>query len=161
MALEVEVPAGIHDGQRIRVRGAGHAGPLGGPPGDAYVHVGVAPLDGVERDGDDLVTVADLTMTQAAIGVSVDVVTPEGPHPVEVPAGAQPGDLLRVKGRGMPSLETGRRGDLLVHVGIRIPRKLTAEQRLKVIALEDELGQEPYSRDEDDGFFSRLRGAFR
>ncbi len=161
VVLALDIPPGIHDGQRMRLRGEGHAGPLGGPRGDAYVHIGVAPLDGVERDGDDLLTIADLTMTQAAIGVTVDVVTPEGPHAMEVPAGTQPGDLLRVRGRGMPSLDTGRRGDLLVHVGVRVPRKLTADQRLKVMALEMELGSEPYAADEDDGFFARLRGAFR
>jgi DnaJ-class molecular chaperone len=61
----------------------------------------------------------------------------------------------------MPSLDTGRRGDLLVHVGVRIPRRLTAEQRTQVMALEDELGTEPYAGDEDEGFFARLRGAFR
>jgi molecular chaperone DnaJ len=161
IALEVDIPAGIHDGQRIRIRGDGHAGPLGGSSGDAYVHVGVASLDGVERDGNDLVTIADLTMTQAAIGATVDVVTPEGPYAIDVPAGTQPGHLLRVRGRGMPSLDTGRRGDLLVHVGVRIPRRLTAEQRTHVLALEDELGTDPYAGDEDEGFFARLRGAFR
>lgn len=159
--LEVDIPAGIHDGQRIRIRGEGHAGPLGGPPGDAYVHVGVSALDGVERDGNDLISVADLTMTQAAIGATVDVVTPEGPHAIDVPAGSQPGDLLRVRGRGMPSLDTGRRGDLLVHVGVRIPRRLTAEQRAQVLALDEELGPEPYASEDDEGFFARLRGAFR
>jgi molecular chaperone DnaJ len=161
VSLAVDIPPGIHDGQRIRIRGEGHAGALSGPSGDAYVHIGVAQLDGVERDGDDLITVADLTMTQAAIGATVDVVTPEGPHAMDVPAGTQPGDLLRVRGRGMPSLDTGRRGDLLVHVGIRIPRKLTAEQRAQVVALGEELGTEPYAGDEDEGFFARLRGAFR
>jgi molecular chaperone DnaJ len=161
VVLEVDIPAGIHDGQRIRIRGDGHAGPLAGPAGDAYVHIAVAPLDGVERDGNDLVTIADLTMTQAAIGATVEVVTPEGPYAIDVPAGTQPGHLLRVRGRGMPSLDTGRRGDLLVHVGVRIPRRLTAEQRTHVLALEDELGTEPYAGDEDEGFFARLRGAFR
>jgi molecular chaperone DnaJ len=160
VSLGVDIPPGIHDGQRIRIRGEGHAGALSGPPGDAYVHVGVTRLDGVERDGDDLISVADLTMTQAAIGATVDVVTPEGPHAMDIPAGTQPGDLLRVRGRGMPSLDTGRRGDLLVHVGIRIPRKLTAEQRAQVEALGEELGTEPYAG-EDEGFFARLRGAFR
>lgn len=159
--LDVEVPAGIHDGQRIRLRGEGHAGALGGPPGDALVQVHVEPLEGVVRDGDDLVTVADLTMTQAAIGATVSVPTPEGQLEVELAAGTQPGDVHRVRGRGMPSLDTGRRGDLLVHVGVRIPRQLTAEQRLKVLSLEEELGDEPYRDDGHDGFFARLKHAFR
>lgn len=159
---EVEIPAGIHDGQRIRIRGAGHAGPRGSAPGDLYVEVTVAQMEGVHRDGDDLHVLADLTMTEAAAGTTVDVPTPEGPLEVEIAAGVQPGDVIRMKGRGMPSLERVRRGDLNVHIGVRIPRKLTPEQRLKVIALEEELGREPYAVAEgEDGFFSRLRNVFR
>lgn len=161
-SLDVDVPAGIHDGQRIRLRGVGHAGDRGGPAGDAYVHIQVAPLEGVVRDGDDLVTVAELTMTQAALGAGVEVSTPEGPFGVEVDAGVQPGDVLRIRGRGMPSLETGRRGDLLVHVAVRVPRRLSEEQRVAVERLDGELDQEAYRADEeDDGFFARLRSAFR
>lgn len=161
VAHEVEIPPGIHDGQRILIRGGGHAGPRGSAPGDLYVEVAVAPLAGVQRDGDQLHTLADLTMTQAAAGATVEVATPEGPYAVEIEAGTQPGDVITVRGRGMPSLDRGRRGDLHVHVGVRIPRKLTPEQRLQVLALEEELGDEPYARHEDDGFFSRLRNVFR
>lgn len=161
VAHEVKIPAGIHDGQRILLRGEGHAGPRGSAPGDLYVEVTVAPLEGVHRDGDQLHTLANLTMTQAAVGATVEVATPEGPYELEVAPGAQPGDVVRVRGRGMPSLDRERRGDLHVHVSVRIPRKLTPEQRLKVIALEDELGDEPYAGHEDDGLFSRLRNVFR
>jgi molecular chaperone DnaJ len=162
VTLEVDVPAGIHDGQRMRLRGEGHAGDRGGPPGDAYVHVHVTPLDGVVRDGDDLVTVAELTMTQAALGSSVEVPTPEGPYAVDVEAGVQPGDVVRVRGRGMPSLENGRRGDLLVHMAVRVPRRLSDEQRAALERLEHTLDAEAYRADEEDeGFFSRLRSAFR
>ncbi len=160
--LEVDVPAGIHDGQRIRIRGEGHAGESGAPAGDAYVHVHVAPLDGVVRDGDDLVTVTEVTMTQAALGASVEVPTPEGPLTVELEPGTQPGEVHRVRGRGMPSLDTGRRGDLLVHVGVRVPHRLSEEQRAAVARLDEELDADAYRADaEDEGFFARLRGAFR
>jgi molecular chaperone DnaJ len=161
-SLDVHVPAGIHDGQRIRVRGEGHAGDRGAPAGDVYVHVHVRPLEGVVRDGDDLVTVTELTMTQAALGCTVEVTTPEGPHTLELPAGTQPGEVQRIRGLGMPSLETGRRGDLLVHVGVRVPRRLSEEQRLALQRLDGELDAEAYRADEEDeGFFSRLRSAFR
>lgn len=160
--LEVDVPAGIHDGQRIRMRGAGHVGAFGGPAGDAYVHVRVAELAGVERHGDDLLVVAELTMTQAALGATVEVVTPEGPLAVELPAGAQPGSVHRVRGRGMPSLETGRRGDLVVHADVRIPTRLEPEQRVAVLQLEEALGERPYDvAPEHEGLFSRLKSAFR
>src|SRR6185436_15485972 len=91
--LELEVPAGIHDGQRIRVRGAGHAGVLGGPPGDVYVTVRVRPLEGVERDGDDLVVRASVTITGAALGTTVTVPTPDGPLEVGLAPGTQPGSV--------------------------------------------------------------------
>jgi molecular chaperone DnaJ len=162
VTLAVAVPAGIHDGQRIRLRGEGHAGDRGAPPGDAYVQVQVAPLEGVVRDGDDLVTLTELTMTGAALGASIEVPTPEGPFSLDVEPGAQPGDVVRIRGRGMPSLETGRRGDLLVHVAVRVPRRLTEEQRVALEQLDGVLDAEAYRvDDEDEGFFSRLRSAFR
>jgi molecular chaperone DnaJ len=158
--LELDVPAGIHDGQRIRVRGAGHDGVLGGPAGDVYVTVRVRPLDGVERDGDDLAVRATVTITGAALGTTVTVPTPEGPFEVELPAGTQPGAVHAVSGRGLPSLETGRRGDLLVLVGVRVPTSLTGEQRAELLRLENELGEGAY-RGDDDGFLGKLKSAFR
>jgi molecular chaperone DnaJ len=158
--LELQIPAGIHDGQRIRVRGSGHAGTLGGPPGDVYVTVLVQPLDDVERDGDDLRVRAGVTMTEAAVGTTVSVTTPEGPLDVELAPGTQPGAIHVVRGRGMPSLETGRRGDLLVAVDVRVPTRLTAEQRAALLQFESDLGDEAY-RDDDDGFLGRLKSAFR
>lgn len=164
VTLDVEIPAGIHDGQRIRIRGQGHAGEPGAPAGDVYVHIGVEPLEGVVRDGDDLVTIADVTMLQAALGASVEVPTPEGPFTVALAAGTQPGEVRRIRGRGMPSLDTGRRGDLLVHVGVRVPRRLTEEQRELLVKLDGEIDPSAYdgaADDADEGFFARLRSAFR
>lgn len=159
--LELDVPPGIHDGQRIRLRGEGHV-VAGGSPGDAYVQVRLADLPGVERHGDDLLVVAEMTMTQAALGATVEVVTPEGPLPVELPPGTQPGSVHRVAGRGMPSLETRRRGDLLVHADVRIPTRLEPEQRVSVLRLEEELGETAYEvRPDDDGLFARIKSAFR
>jgi molecular chaperone DnaJ len=157
--LEVEVPAGIHDGQRIRVRGAGHAGTTGGSSGDAFVQVRVRAEEGLERDGDDLVTVTPLTITQAALGASVQVPSPSGALELDVPPGAQPGDVIVMRGRGMPSLQTGRHGDLRVHVDVRVPRHLTVEQREQLQQLDDALDDDAYRGDE--GFFERLKSAFR
>jgi molecular chaperone DnaJ len=160
--IELEVPAGIHDGQRIRVRGAGHAGVLGGPPGDVYVTVRVRGLEGVERNGDDLVVRTSVTITGAALGTTVSVPTPEGPFEVELAPGVQPGSVHTVRGRGLPSLESGRRGDLLVLVGVRVPTNLTGEQRAELLRLEGELGESAYGRgDDDDGFIGKLKNAFR
>jgi molecular chaperone DnaJ len=158
--IELEVPAGIHDGQRIRVRGEGHAGVVGGPPGDVYVTVRVRPLAGVERDGDNLVVRASVTMTGAALGTTVSVPTPEGPFEVELGPGVQPGSVHAVTGRGLPSLETGRRGDLLVLADVRVPTHLTAQQRAELLRLEGDLGDDAYGKD-DDSFLGKLKSAFR
>jgi molecular chaperone DnaJ len=157
-ALDVEVPAGIHDGQRIRLRREGHAGVEGGAPGDVFVLVRVRPDEHVERDGDDLVATIELTMVDAALGRSTTVATPEGEIELELPAGVQPGDVEVVRGRGMPSLGSGRRGDLRVRIAVRIPRRLTAEQRETLRRLGAMLDEDSYR---DDGFFERLRSAFR
>lgn len=158
--IDVDVPAGIHDGQRIRVRGEGHAGALGGPAGDLFVQVRVRPEPGLERDGDDLLTRVDVTMIEAALGTSITVATPEGPVEIELEPGTQPGATRVLAGKGMPTLGTSRRGDLLVQVGVRVPRRLSDEQRQQLRQLADELGDGAYDGD-DDGFFDRLRSAFR
>ena len=128
--LSVDVPAGIADGQRIRLSGRGHAGDAGGLPGDLYVLVAVRRDPRFVRDGDDLVTVLDVPAPLAALGASLDVETLDGPEPLEVPPGTQPGEVLTLKGRGMPMLRrTGRTGDLRAVVNVVIPKHLDKHQR--------------------------------
>ena len=127
--LSIDVPAGIEDGQRIRLSGRGHAGDAGAPPGDLYVLVRVREDGRFLRDGGDLVTVVDVPAPLAALGDTLDVDTLEGPQPLEVPAGTQPGEVLVLKGRGVPTLRRRRRGDLRVVVNVVIPRKLDRHQR--------------------------------
>ena len=157
--LDVDVPAGIHDGQRIRIQGAGHAASLGAPAGDAYVEIHVRADERLVREGDDLAVAVEVTMIDAALGVTVSVPTPEEELEVELPAGTQPGDVRTIRGRGMPSLRTGRRGDLHVHVEVAVPRRLEPEQRALLAELRQKLGDDAY-RDEH-GFFGRLRRALR
>jgi molecular chaperone DnaJ len=157
--LDVEVPAGIHDGQRIRLRGEGHAGSAGGGVGDAFVQVRVRPDERLVRDGDDLVTSVTVTMIDAALGTTVSIDTPDGAAELELSAGVQPGEVRVVRGKGMPSLTSGRRGDLRVHVEVRIPRRLDAEQRRRLVEIDEHIDPDAYR--DDDGFFERLRSAFR
>lgn len=129
-SLEVDVPAGIADGQRIRLSGRGHAGEAGGPAGDLYVLVHVLADERFLRDGDDLITVLDVPAPQAALGATLTVPTIDGETEVEVPAGSQPGASILVRGLGMPGLRrAGRPGDLKVIVNVVIPRRLSKEQR--------------------------------
>jgi molecular chaperone DnaJ len=127
--VTVEIPAGIADGQRIRVGGRGHAGERGGPPGDLYVLVGVREDARFMREGDDLVTVVDVAATQAALGTTLTVATLEGEREVDLEAGTQPGEVITLRGEGMPPLRRGRRGDLRVVVNVVVPRRLSDEQR--------------------------------
>jgi molecular chaperone DnaJ len=127
--LDVDVPPGIADSQRIRLSGRGHAGERGGPSGDLYVVVRVREDERFLRDGDDLVTVVDVAAPLAALGTTIEVPTLDGPVPLEVPAGTQPGETLLMRGRGMPPLARGRTGDLRVVVNVATPRRLTREQR--------------------------------
>ena len=158
-ALDVEVPAGIHDGQRIRLRGEGHAGLEGGAAGDVFVLVRVRPDERLERDGDDLVATVDVTMVEAALGLGVSVGTPEGTVELELPPGVRYRRRPRRAWTRMPSLGHGRRaGDVRVRVAVRVPRRLTAEQRASLERLGASLDDAAYR---DDGFFERLKSAFR
>jgi molecular chaperone DnaJ len=158
--LEVDVPAGIADGQRIRLSGRGHAGEHGGPPGDLYVVVQVALGEGWLRDEDDLVTVSDIPAPLAALGTSVTIGHPDGDVEVEVPAGTQPGTVLTVKGKGMPMLRRqGRFGDLRVVANVVIPRRLTAKQRDLLQQLGDSISEEQL-RDDDESMVGKLRRLF-
>jgi molecular chaperone DnaJ len=140
--LSVEIPAGIADGQRIRVTGRGHEGERGGPPGDLYVLVHVRADDRFVRDNQDIVTVVDVPAPLAALGAKVTVPTLEGETEVEIDAGTQPGATLRVRHEGLPSLRRGSRGDLRVVVNVVVPRRLSDEQRDLLERLAGSLSEE-------------------
>jgi molecular chaperone DnaJ len=160
--LEVDVPPGIHDGQRIRVRGEGHAGFQGGERGNAFVIVHVRPDPRFVRDGDDLHTAVRLTMTDAALGTTTRVPALGGELDVEVAPGTQAGEVRVLPGSGMPSLNGSRRGDLYVRLDVAIPTQITDEQRRLLEEFDREAGPETYvRRDEDEGFFRRLKSALR
>jgi len=138
--VEIDVPAGIADGQRIRLQGRGHAGERGGPPGDLYVQIRVRPHERLLRDGDDLVTALDVPAPLAALGAKLQVEGLDGDVEVEVPAGSQPGGIVTLRGAGMPQLRRPeRRGDLRVVLNILVPRRLSAEQRELTRQLADSL----------------------
>jgi molecular chaperone DnaJ len=158
--LRVDIPAGIADGQRIRLAGRGHVGEHGGPPGDLYVLVHVQQDPRFVRDGDDLVTVLDVPAPLAALGATLQAPSLDGDVPVEVHPGTQPGAVLKVGGKGMPRLRRpGRHGDLRVVVNVVIPRKLGKEQRRLAQELADSLTEENLRTDESLlGKLKRLLG---
>jgi molecular chaperone DnaJ len=160
--LDVDIPAGIHDGQRILVRGEGNAGYRGATPGNAFVVVRVRPDPRFVRSGDDLHTTLRLTMTEAALGARAHVATPGGPVELDVPAGTQPGEVRLLPRQGMPALRGSRRGDLYVKFDVALPTRMTEEQRRLLEDFDRNAGPETYSVDDgDEGFFSRLKSALR
>jgi molecular chaperone DnaJ len=156
--VSVDVPAGIADGQRIRVAGRGHAGERGGPAGDLYVLIRVRDDPRFVRDGDDLVTAVDVAAPLAALGTDVEVPTVDGTVEVEVPAGTQPHETIVVRGHGMPALRGHRRGDLRVIVNVVIPRHLDREQRELYGELADTLTD--HNLRTDEGVFGKIKRAF-
>jgi molecular chaperone DnaJ len=157
--LEVEIPAGIHDGQQIRLSGEGHAGSLGGRSGDLYVLVRVRPDARFVREGNDIFTTIDLTMTEAALGTTIRVPTLDGDTDLEFEPGTQPGEIRVLRGRGMPVLQGFGRGDQRVLVNVQVPRRLSEQQRNLLEEFERSAGEDTYRRDE--GFFEKLKSAFR
>jgi molecular chaperone DnaJ len=160
--IEVDIPKGIHDGQQIRVRGEGHAGFRSSERGHAFVIVRVRPDPRFVRDGDDLHTALRLTMTEAALGTAATVSSLAGDVELDVPAGTQPGEVRVLKGEGMPALRGSGRGSLYVRLDVAVPTALDDEQRTLLAQLDEKLGEEAYvPRDEDEGFFGRLKSALR
>ena len=126
--LSVKIPAGVHEGQGIRVTGEGEPGRLGGPRGDLYCYVRVKAHPFMMRDGSNLVVTVPLSFTQMALGGTIDVPTLENTRQLKIPAGSQHGNVMRIRGEGLPDIRGGRKGDLLVQLVVEIPKKLSTEQ---------------------------------
>jgi molecular chaperone DnaJ len=143
---EVDIPAGIEDGQRIRIAGAGNAGSAAGREGDLYVEVRIEPDERFTRQGTELITRAEVPVATAIVGGEVFVPTLEGEVAMEVPAGTQHGDTARLRKRGLPRLRGGRRGDQHVVFELVVPTDLDSEQREAAERLADALGETQPSR---------------
>jgi molecular chaperone DnaJ len=157
--LDVEIPAGIHDGQQIRLTGEGHAGVLGARSGDAYVRVHVRTDPRFVREGNDVYSTVSLTMTQAALGATVSVPTLDGEHELEFEPGTQPGATVVLRGKGMPVLQGFGHGDHRVLVTVVVPRHVSEEQRRLLEEFDKQADERTYKPDE--GFFEKLKSAFR
>lgn len=155
--VEVSIPAGIDDGDRIRVNGRGEAGNLGGPSGDLYVEVRVREHEIFTRRGEDLHAVVAVGMAEAALGTEVVIPTLNGDEKLHVPPGSQPGEVFRLRGKGMPGVRSRSVGDLYLTLDVQVPRKLTPEQR----RLLEDFSRLEAEKKEAPGLFERLRKAMR
>ena len=159
--LEVDVPAGIANDQRIRLSGRGHSGELGGPAGDLYVLVRVAEDERFLRDGNDLVSVVDVPAPAAALGTKVSVPTLDGHEEIDVPAGTQPGTVISLRGKGLPTIGRRGRGDQQIVLNVAIPRNLTSRQRELLTELRDSLTDANTREAEDESILAKVRLALR
>ncbi|MDO4586853.1 MAG: molecular chaperone DnaJ [Planctomycetia bacterium] len=124
---EIRIPAGVDSGTRLRLQGEGERSPNGGPPGDCYVFIQIKPHPFFHRDGQDLVCQVPIGYAQAALGAEIDVPTLDGTEKLKIPAGTQNGDVVRMKGHGMPTPRRNMAGDLLIQVFIEVPTKISPE----------------------------------
>jgi molecular chaperone DnaJ len=147
--IDVKIPAGIDEEMYLTLRGQGDAGLYGGPSGDLFVGVKIKPHPYLLRKGADIIYEAEINVAQAALGAEITVPVIGGEERIKVPTGTQSGDIIRLKGKGMP----GRygKGDHLIHVTVRIPDRMTRRQR----ELMEELGKELATETQKKGFFRR------
>ena len=159
--VEIEIPAGISADDYLKLRGRGNAGVRGNPPGDLIVSVDVEPHERFERRGDDLVLDLPVTFSQAALGVELEVPTILGHARLSVPAGIQAGQVLRLRGQGMPRLRAEGRGDQLVRIHAWTPSRLSRQQRELMESLRDVEDPPPEPRrGEEPSFWERVKAAF-
>jgi len=156
--IKVDIPAGVDNGVTLKLAGKGEAGLRGGAAGDLYVMIHVRPHSVFERQGNDLFCQFPITFPQAALGAEVQVPTLDGIEKVRIPAGTQTGTPFRIRGKGIPSLHSGSRGDIIVQVVIETPRKLTDRQKELLYELAREFGDELPNA--SSSFFGRIKDAF-
>ncbi len=125
----IKIPAGVHEGQGVRVAGEGEPGRSGGPRGDLYCYARIKPHEFLQRDGSDLITVVPISFIQAALGATIDVPSLNGTRGLKVPPGTQYGSVFRIRGQGLPNMRTGRTGDELVQIITETPTKINAKQQ--------------------------------
>ena len=156
--MGINIPAGIDDGQVITIQGRGNAGVNGGPAGDLNVQVSVRPHALFERDGFNIWYELPITFAQAALGAEVEIPTLDGKIPFTIKEGTQPGDVLRVRGKGIPYLNGRGTGDLLLKIVVEVPKSLTKEQKKLLKEFDASTGEKHYQKRKS--FFDKLKRGF-
>jgi molecular chaperone DnaJ len=156
--LKITIPPGVDNGTRLRLSGEGQHGANGGPPGDLYVILRVKEHPVFTRDADDLHCKVPVNVAQAVLGAEVDVLTFDGLQTVKIPEGTQSGSTVRLRGLGVPRLEGHGRGDICIHVDVRMPSKLSREQRKLFEQLRETLPVE--NEPEEKGLFEKVKDYF-
>jgi molecular chaperone DnaJ len=157
--VTVKIPAGVHEGQAVRLAGVGEPGESGGPNGDLHCYIAIKPHPVFSRHNNDIVCQVPVSFTQAALGGRIEVPTLRGKEELEVPVGTQHGEVFKLKGKGLPDLRSSRSGDELVQILIEIPKKLT--ERQKELLREFASTEDAHHLPQRKGFMEKLKEMFK
>jgi molecular chaperone DnaJ len=157
--VTVKIPAGVHEGQAVRIAGEGEPGDNGAPPGDLHCYITVRQHPVFSRHNNDIVCQIPVSFSQAALGGQIDVPTLSGAEKMDVPAGTQHGEVFKLKGKGLPDIRTSRKGDQIVQILIEIPRKLT--ERQKELLREFSESEDASVLPQRKGFMDKLKEMFK
>ncbi|MBK6477108.1 MAG: molecular chaperone DnaJ [Saprospiraceae bacterium] len=158
--IDLDIPAGVEDGMQLSVRGKGNAGVKGGPPGDLIIQIKEKPHESLKRDGSNLVYDLYLNFADVSLGSAVEVPTLDGKASIKIPAGTQAGKVFRLKDKGLPSVQSYQKGDLLVQVNIWTPKHLNEEERALLEQLRVLPNFQPNPGKSEKGFFEKMKGFF-
>lgn len=159
--IEIEIPAGVEEGMQLSLRGKGNAGLKGGPNGDLLINVEEKPHKYLQRDGMNLIYELYLNFADAALGTSSEVPTIDSKVKIKVPPGTQGGKIFRLKGKGLPSVQSYGRGDQLIHVNVWTPKKLNNEEKALLEKMREMPNFQPQPGKSDKGFFDKMRDYFK
>ncbi len=158
--IEIEIPGGVEEGMQLSMRGRGNAGAKGGPAGDLLINIEEKPHEHLQREGMNVIYDLFLNFADAALGTSVEVPVLNGKVKFKIPAGTQSGKIFRLKGKGLPAVQSYGRGDQLIHVNIWTPKKLNDDERELLERLRNMPNFSPQPGKEDKGFFDKMKDFF-
>ncbi|MBN4077620.1 molecular chaperone DnaJ [bacterium AH-315-C20] len=158
--VEINIPAGVEEGMQLKVGGKGNAGPFNGVPGDLLVVIEEERSKDLQRDGENLHHEAYVSFVDAALGAVIEVPLVDGKAKIKVEAGTQSGKMLRLRGKGLPSLNGYGTGDLLVHINVWTPKKLSSQEKEMLEKLRNAENFQPKPGGKDQGFFNKMKDFF-
>ena len=158
--IEIQIPAGVGEGMQLSMRGKGNAGEKGGPAGDLLITIEEKPHEFLQRDGQNLIYELYLNFADAALGTSLDVPVIDGKVRIKIPPGTQAGKILRLREKGLPSVQAYGRGDQLIHVNIWTPKKFNNEERELLEKIRTMPNFQPQPGVSEKTFFEKMRDYF-
>lgn len=158
--IEIDIPAGVEDGMQLSVSGKGNAGPFNGVPGDLLVVIEEIPHEDLRRDGQHLHYEAFVNFVDATLGAQIEIPTISSKAKIKIEAGTQSGKMLRLRGKGLPSVQSYGTGDLFVHINVWTPKKVSKEEEKILLKLKDSENFTPNPDGKEKGFFQRVKDMF-